>query len=236
MKLPNLANKVSPASDTPTRIQIHVDETETESLISMDSFKTESQYTKYVEKIIRTSEEYRQYIRILKQEFDLGSCKFFTGVDYDASRVTLEMHHYPATLFDIVQGVRDKIKEEANELASYDTFSIAERVMKLHYQGKVGLVPLTKTAHEMAHNGTLFIPLTTDYVFGNWSSLIDDELIVTDIFRYNLEQIEKMTKDYVLTGVNPTLFGLQLKEVEVVHVVAETAKRITRDDDQTAYA
>ena len=90
------------------------------------------------------------------------------------------MHHYPFTLFDIVQGV---LRHEYGILSDREPvykrpvnlLKVNEKVMKLHYQGVIGLIPLSLTAHELAHNGDIFIPLTDEYVFGNWKSLFDNQ-------------------------------------------------------------
>ena len=41
----------------------------------------------------------------------------------------------------------------------YDMFTICDDVMRLHYEGKVGLIPLSETVHELVHSGKIFIPL-----------------------------------------------------------------------------
>lgn len=120
-------------------------------------FETEKRYpmfVKKIERIIRSSKEMRNYMYYLKSELDMGKCYFLQGVNKDEA--SIELHHYPFTLFDIVDIVLQKyIRTGLN----YSTADIAQEVLELHYKGLVGLVPISVTAHELAHAGELFIPL-----------------------------------------------------------------------------
>ena len=53
--------------------------------------------------------------------------------------------------------------------------------MEEHYRGLIGLVPLTTTLHEMAHNRTIIVPITK--VEGNYKKFIKkySSYISTDI-------------------------------------------------------
>src|SRR5699024_5617980 len=155
------------------KVKIQVDETDTMDMYDMDYIpegQEEVKYNKYLEKIIRTSYEYRQFIKLMKTEMDLTQCKFIPLADVKESKakIKLEMHHYPFTLYDIVAGVREKMKKDHLVKESFNSFKIADEVMRLHFEGKVGIVPLSYTAHELAHSGELFIPLNKQFVFGNW--------------------------------------------------------------------
>ena len=46
--------------------------------------------------------------------------------------------------------------------------------MDLHYKNIIGLVPLTKTNHELAHDGKIF--LSTKQIFGNWEEFYNQYL------------------------------------------------------------
>ena len=188
----------------------------------------EVKYVQYIERIIRRSSEYKRYIQTIKREFDLTSCKFYDNVDTTDIRVSLEMHHYPATLFDITHAVREAARE-VEDINAYQSFKIADLVMKLHYEGKVGLVPLTKTNHELAHNGALFIPLTDDYVFGDYEALLDDERVkLDDIFKEKYGVIKEMTERYEKTGNNDSLFIFNEREVEISMKTAKPPMKINR--------
>ena len=131
---------------------------------SMDKF------IKRVERLVRKSYEYRSYIKYLKNELSMTQFTFFSNVDVgDIKGLTLEMHHYPFTLYDIVSAViNQKVYENETEMTD---FSIADEVMQLHYKNQVGLVPMSKTNHKLAHNGELFINLNS--VFGDVKTFLN---------------------------------------------------------------
>ena len=154
-------------------------------------------FTKNVEKLIRTSREYSTYIELLRT-----NC---TTLNHDnilhnitASDASMEFHHYPFTLYDIVTIV---MNSHVINKAPFTSFSIAKEVMQLHYRNIIGLVPLTKTTHELAHEGEIF--LSTKQVFGNYKQFISEygnaipaELMLT------LKDIEDKTKQGI-----PSDFG-----------------------------
>lgn len=226
MKLPNkvpsevLTTMIDELNETKiaNELVIQIDETEKDPMYDLPEGecddKYEVKYNKYIEKLIRTSAEYKRYIGILKNDFDLTSCKVLDKVDIkDIKKVSFEMHHYPATLYDIVVAVRETFREdsERSSLAPYKSFDIANYIMKLHYEGKVGLVPLTKTAHELVHNGSVFIPLNKEYVFGDYETLIKEHVFSPE-FMHTYENVKRLSEteskiktnkfDYVSVKVN----------------------------------
>lgn len=129
-----------------------------------DDAKVLDKYIKSVERTVRGSVEYRRYIRYLKEEIDLTRCIFFDKIDVDDIKgIKIEMHHYPYTLYDISYIVTSDLTEEFKY--QVPVLRVAEQVMKLHFENLVGIVPLTVTAHEAAHTGSVFISL--EHVFGD---------------------------------------------------------------------
>ncbi len=122
----------------------------------------------YIEKQIRGSNEYRSYVKYLKEELDLTKCALLPSIDVKTTPVSLEFHHFPYTLFDITGIVGRSMVGEAGEDATVSTFDIAERVMREHFENHIGLVPLTETLHEMAHSGSISIPF--DKINGNYKA------------------------------------------------------------------
>lgn len=177
----------------------HAEDMEYSVILNTDKDKVK--YIKRVESVIRSSLEYKEYIDYLKKFIGLDSCIFFQNVTSNAgkggrSKVHIEIHHEPLTLFDITNTIYEKFKstgEPINDLA------IAEEVMQLHYENKVGLVPVSKTAHEMVHNSTkLFVPLTM--VYGEYSKFLEEyeEWIDDTIYeklQHKQELTEKITPD-----------------------------------------
>lgn len=178
-------------------IELNVDETKQFDMYgSEDDVKSEETFNKYIEKIIRSSYEYKSFIKALKTEMDLTKCKFIPEVDISENRkLTMEMHHYPLSLYDIVTSYREKLKTNYKHKESYESFKVANDVIKMHFEGNVGIVPLSYTAHELAHNGDLFIPLNEDFVFGNFEGLFDQVELESPLIS-KIEAVKKMTKNY----------------------------------------
>jgi len=185
--------------------------------------KSLADYTKQIVKMIRSSYEYRKYIKLLKTEFDLTKCAFFKNIDIsDGTKVSFEMHHYPFTIFDIVSIViQDRMKDQMEDPTNSEKFnrvlnpfSISKEVLRLHYEGKVGLVPLTLTPHELYHAGELFIPLTKDFVFGNYHDFID-EYNAKDYGNYKevLNLIQNKTNEIIDGDSKLDLEKLKIKKV-----------------------
>jgi hypothetical protein len=147
---------------------------------------------KTVERIVRNSPEYKQYIGYLRKEIDMTMCSYFTNISKkDGAKVSIEVHHEPFTLFDITQIVVEKWVQEESKI---NPIMIAEEVMKLHYQGKVGLIPLSITVHELVHNGKLFIPLQN--VYGDFIGFLEEyEPYISADLNEILEIKLKMSKD-----------------------------------------
>lgn len=137
---------------------------EQEKLSKDIHFKCEKDKTKFInscELLIRGSEEYRDWIDYLKKYKDMDKCAVFQNLNStEMKKIKLEIHHGPFSLYDIVTIVVNKyIKEDI----PIDYFDISEEVMRLHYENKVGLIPLSKTIHKLVHDGKVFIPLQAYY-------------------------------------------------------------------------
>lgn len=131
-------------------------------------FKTPKDQTKYIktcETVIRKSIEYKEYIKFLKENFDMNKCTVLKNIsNKNGHRYRIEIHHEPFTLYDIVETVINKRMEIGESIS---TLKVADEVMELHYAGKVGLIPLTITMHELLHNGRIFIPL--QYIYQDYA-------------------------------------------------------------------
>ena len=125
--------------------------------------KEEVKFIKKVESQIRSSPEYRDFISYLKNELSFNYCSFFNKLDSDD--VTIEIHHHPFTLFDLVEA---EIMRHVDNKLSFNTFSISFYVMRAHYANVVGLVPLSKTMHELAHSSTGNIVIPRELIIGNY--------------------------------------------------------------------
>ena len=89
---------------------------EMEYNVILNTDKDRVKYIKRVEGVIRTSLEYKEYIRYLKEFIGLDSCVFFQNVTSNStkgnrSKVHIEIHHEPLTLYDITNTVYQKYKD-----------------------------------------------------------------------------------------------------------------------------
>lgn len=131
------------------------------SHIEISTDKEKVRFIKEVEKIVRKSIEYKDYITFLKEYINMENCSFFTNIKSERTKkIKLEIHHEPFTLYDITNIVVTKAMMNKEDL---NYFKIAEEVMKLHYQDMVGLIPLSLTVHKLVHLGRIFIPLQAIY-------------------------------------------------------------------------
>jgi len=144
-----------------------------------------SRLIKKVEMIIRKSPELKYYIQYLKDELDMSSCFFYKNLSNEDA--TIELHHYPFTLYDLTEIVTTKAIKGKNKF-EFSTFAIAEEVVALHYRNIVGLVPLSITLHQLAHSGNIFIPMRA--VFGDIKIFLTEyrDFIKTDVIK-KFEQI-----------------------------------------------
>ena len=75
------------------------------------------------------------------------------------------------------------MNRQEKELGYINELQVAEEVMRLHYRGLVGLIPLSVTAHELVHDGKLIVPLNCVYgkfvqFVKEYYDYIDDVLLV----------------------------------------------------------
>lgn len=147
-----------------------VDVPTVERHIAVISDRDKVKLIKTIERVVRGSQEYKQYVAFLRKEIDMTMCSYFTNISKkDGAKVSIEIHHEPFTLFDITQIVLERWIQEGEKL---NPILIAEEVMKLHYQGKVGLIPLSLTVHDLVHMGKIFIPLQN--VYGDFISFLEE--------------------------------------------------------------
>lgn len=160
-------------------------------------YETEKDKRKFIDQVkraIRSSKEYKDYIRFLKDNMDMDKCAFFSNVKHTKeNKISIEVHHEPFTLDDIVRIIITKQIEEGKPLNELD---IADEVMELHYNDEVGLVPLSKTVHDVIHSDTdkLFVPLTLCY--GNYKKFVEDyQDYMEDDILSRLEKKIELTKN-----------------------------------------
>lgn len=142
-------------------LNISIDEMPTRPLFQDRTARERRKFITKNEQMIRRSVEYKEYISYLKNHFDMSHCEVFPGVvNGNGKKYSIEIHHEPFYLAWIVDTVVHK-RQDLDE--SLDPFEIADEVMNLHYEGKVGLIPLSTTAHELVHADRIALPLQYIY-------------------------------------------------------------------------
>lgn len=140
-----------------------------------------------IEKEIRNSYEYRAMINYLKEFCGMNQCAFLKIDANDNNKIKIEIHHYPFTLYDIVQIVYRKRIFYQESLSIY---MIAKECTMLHYKLLVGLIPLSTTVHQLYHDNKLFIPV--DNVFGRYKLFV--EIYKPFCEEQQLETLERIEK------------------------------------------
>jgi len=166
-------------------------------------FYEEKAYKKFItniERLIRMSKEYKNYVEMLRTNLNA------LNVDNILSNITaadadLEFHHYPFTLYDIVDVVCiNNFLDKKN----FTSFSIAKEVMELHYKNLIGLVPLSKMNHELAHNGDLF--LSSKQIFGEYTEFMKKyEKAVSAELKEKIKKMEEMSEKNLPSDVRGLL-------------------------------
>lgn len=194
---------------------------------------------KRIERVIRSSGEYRDYIAFLRQNIGMDACAFFNNISKAGNRkIKIEVHHTPLTLYDIVKIVLEKAIQTGEEI---DDLLIAEEVVRIHYNNQVGLIPLSKTLHEVVHNSTkLTIPIYM--IFGNYLKFLreyeeywQDDKVIAKKIELAVERTKELTKSSFdvlkerFTYIKVDGFELPVKledEKEVTTEVQKNTKKV----------
>lgn len=159
--------------------------------LTIGNEREKTKIIKRIERHIRSSLEYRDYIAFLRENVGMDACAFFNNINKDTSRsLRIEIHHTPFTLYDYVKIVVQKYMAEGIPL---NDLYIAEEVMNLHYKNQVGLIPLSKTLHLIVHGENadkLIIPAYM--IFGDYKQFIEEYQDYMD--DYDFTKVEEMIK------------------------------------------
>jgi len=104
-------------------------------------------FIKNIEMQVRTSLEYRAYIRYLKEELHLNRCSVYSHINDQIAPI--ELHHHIFTLYDIVEIVISWCFKNKILFSSSKIFSI---VMEEHRLNNVLVVMLSQMVHVAVHN------------------------------------------------------------------------------------
>lgn len=151
-------------------------------------------FIKSVERTVRSSKEYKRYIENLRT--NVHALNYDTVMSNISNTDTaLEFHHYPLSLYEISEIlILDHLANKDN----ITSFSIAKEIMEYHFKNKIGLVSLTKTNHELAHDGALF--LHKNQIFGKYEEFINEHPNgISMEIRNKIDRLNKMSDANVAT-------------------------------------
>lgn len=171
-------------------------------------------YLTMIKSLVRKTPEYRQYIEFLKKYRGQNVSRVLpAAIQGNGKKYSIELHHEPFSLFeicDIVVTKRETLGESLNPL------KVAEEVLELHYDGKVGLVPLDITSHELCEKGLIFIPLQDiyqrfDLFFDEYDALCEIPEKIKNKLEIKIELSEKIASGLVMSDMlNPEFTYLDI--------------------------
>lgn len=111
-----------------------------------------SKFIKEVEKLVRHSDDYSDFVRYIKRTLGMNFCQVSSKITDDMA--TIEMHHGPLfTLYDVVEVILNWFIKTGTPI---NTMRVANKVLDEHFAMRVQIIMLTITNHEAITNRDLF--------------------------------------------------------------------------------
>lgn len=185
-------------------IKMQIDEKPIRKEYNLLSSKSRFKFITMIKSQVRTSPEYREYIDFLKKHRGMFRSHVLPQASIEVGkRYSIEIHHEPFTLFEIIDIVLTK-REALGE--SINPLQIMEEVMLLHYEDKIGLIPLDITTHELCEKGNIFIPLQD--IYGRYDKFYDEYSALCEIpdkiekkLEIKVELSEKLESGVILSDM-----------------------------------
>lgn len=163
---------------------------------------------KAIEKTCRSSYEYSRFIDFLKNNLAVDRCTYFEGYNL-ANGFSLEFHHHPLTLFDIVETICYKQMEESENKEISDMM-VCKEVMEVHFAFMVGLIPVNPTIHEAIHSGKIFCH--PGLVLGDWKEfLLKYDKFISDRVRNKIDEMEAIADQTPVNFIPEELISTNTK-------------------------
>lgn len=186
--------------------------------------KDRYKYCTMIKSMVRNSPEYREYISFLKKHMHMNKDVVFRNLDTSGNkRYSIELHHDPFTLMEIINVVVSKRQDLGESLNPY---LVTEEVLELHYDDKVGLINLSVTAHELTEKGRIFIPLQR--IYQRYDLFVNEyEEWMDDTLKQKIELIIQMSQkcDQIVSDIlDPEFVYVNIDGVEFPEVPEEWGK------------
>ena len=223
-----MANK---AKERPFQnVHVTIDELPERETYTFRTPKERVKFIKQVEATCRKSMEYKEYMRFLKRNTDLRRCTILKGLNTEGGKkYTIEIHHEPFTLFDIVETVLNKREMEGQKI---DPLDIADEVMALHYDGKAGLIHLSTTMHQLVHDDKIFIPL--QYIYQSYNEFYTEykpyfNPLVIEKIEMKVEMSLK-TDNFISDSIDPQFTYVHIDGFDFPEIPAEWKDTLHMED------
>lgn len=173
-------------------------------------------FIKNIEKQIRRSDAYKSFVGECHAK-GLDRCAILGNV-HKTDKVTIEIHHYPFTLYEIVMNC---ILLHISEKESFNSFTIIRDVLREHHEGIISVVPLCKTVHQLAHKGQVFIPFTS--CAGDLGTYVEKyESIMDNTMKENYNELLEMTQ-----------LGISYSETDILKQIKSSSFKLDKEDIST---
>jgi len=126
-----------------------------------------SKFIKAVERAVRGNEDYKMWLTSLREEEAYSNDAFLANVS--SCDAEIQLHHFPFNLYTICSVITKKMLVQGLKVS---TFIVADKVIRTHIKGNIGLVPLAVSMHELAHMGQLNILRTQ--ISGHWETFYNN--------------------------------------------------------------
>ena len=221
--------------------QFAIDESPERVKHVLRSHRERDKYIKTCERFIRQSREYSKYIKFLKANMDFGRCAILPKIAQgNGKKYSIEVHHEPFDLYSIVDLEIARREAEEQSIAILD---VAETVTEMHYEGIIGLIPLSVTQHELVSVNKVFIPLQHIYqdyhkFYERYAEYIDENDYINDKIetkvRLSLECSDIRSAAAEAEFVYIDCDGFNLPEIpeEWKHVFEADHKTIADEEDR----
>jgi hypothetical protein len=159
------------------RLELYSDNYPLTLPLRITNFENEAHFKKFVrncELLVRRSNEYSSWRNYIVEVLGLNTCHITSE---HISEVTVEVHHHIPSLFAVVSAV---INRKINSQDNFCSFDIAQEVIQLHFENRIGYTILIKSMHEKFHNGCLEIPISLihgdyNYFIQNYGGYLENE-------------------------------------------------------------
>ena len=134
-------------------------------MLRINSFDALLYHIPYIERLVRGSDSYAVWRKwnLVHEKAYIDSLENLDVSELDKTKI--ELHHFPYTLYDIVQYVGLKLLDDKEET---DPYEITKIVCEEHLLGNIGYIPLLVTDHQKYHDG--LIELEEELIKGKYKT------------------------------------------------------------------